>query len=59
MSRISLKKGNERMDNQNYFEKTNRLRCCRTLIYLIKRETLPDGIMPKWITKMVNWTING
>lgn len=35
------------------------LRCCKILLCLVRRETLPEGVMPKWITKVVNWAISG
>ena len=34
------------------------LRFCKTFLCLVHRETLPEGIMPKWITKIINWSIS-
>ena len=44
---------------QRIKERLSKKPCCKTFMCLVKRKTLPDGVMPKWITKMVNWTIEG
>lgn len=31
---------------------------CRTFMCLLKKEALPEGIMPKWLTKLVNWCVS-
>lgn len=31
---------------------------CTTFMCILKKEKLPDGIMPKWFTVLVNWTMS-
>lgn len=47
------------MSEQKYFERKNKFPCCKTFMCLIRCETLPEGVMPKWLTKLVNWAIDG
>ena len=44
---------------QQIKKRCNELPSVITFKCLIKKEILPEGVMPKWITKMVNWSIEG
>lgn len=39
-------------------EHCSQLPFCRTFLCLLKKETLPEGIMPRWLTKIVNWCVS-
>lgn len=42
---------------QEFLQRCNELPSVIILKCLIRRKPLPDGAMPKWLTKCVNWTM--
>ena len=42
---------------QQFIQRCNELPSVITFKCLIKRECLPEGIMPRWLTRCVNWTM--
>ena len=46
-------------EKQKIFKKMQeeRFPCCITFMCLLRGEELKDGIMPRWFTRLVNWTV--
>lgn len=42
---------------QQFVQGCNELPSVITMKCLLKKEMLPEGVMPAWLTKCVNWAI--
>ena len=38
-------------------EHCSQLPFCKTFLCLWRKEILPEGVMPRWLTRLVNWCI--